>query len=405
MTTHFIERLGHRGDGIAPGPLYVPGTLPGEEVSGALEGDTIPAPKIVTPSADRVAPPCKHARACGGCQLQHASDGFVAAWKLDVVRAALAAHGLTAPMRPVATSPAQTRRRATLSARRTKTGALAGFHRKRSDEIVAIPECRVLHPDIAGALPLAEAVARLGASRKGEIAVQITRSADGLDVAVTGGKPADAALRSALADIARDHDLARLSWDADETLERRAPAVKLGTARVVPPPGAFLQATPEGEAALQDAVAEATDGARHIVDLFAGCGTFTLPLASRASVHAVEAGRDMLAALDRGWRHAHGLRQVTTEARDLFRNPLPAVDLARFDAAVIDPPRAGAEAQIAELAEAGPARIAHVSCNPVTFARDCATLARAGYGINWLQVVDQFRWSAHVEIVAQLSRT
>ncbi|WP_085792815.1 class I SAM-dependent RNA methyltransferase [Roseivivax jejudonensis] len=399
-----IDRLGHLGDGIATGPVFVPGTLPGETVAGDVDGDTMPAPKIVTPSPDRVAPPCPHARTCGGCQLQHAADPFVESWKVDVVRTALAAHGLDAPMRPVATSPERSRRRATFSARRTKSGALAGFHRKRSDVIVPVPECRVVHPDIAAALPLVESLARLGGSRKAELSVQITRSNAGLDVAVTGGKPADAALRSELAALARARNLARIAWGADETLERRPPAVRLGPAEVIPPPGAFLQATLEGEAALQAAVAEAVGDARRIVDLFSGCGTFTLPLAARAEVHAVEASRDMLAALDRGWRHGPGLRRVTTEARDLFRDPLSSVDLARTDAVVIDPPRAGAEAQVAQIVEAAAPRVAHVSCNPVTFARDCAAFVRSGYRLDWVQVVDQFRWSSHIEIAAALSR-
>ena len=407
MPTLKIDRLGHLGDGIAHADgqtIFVPGALPGEDVSGEIAGDALTAPKIVTPSHDRVAPPCRHARACGGCQLQHASDPFVAGWKQDVVATALAAHGLEAEFREMASSPPQSRRRATLSARRTKGGALAGFHQKRSDVIVSVPECLVVHPDIAGALPLAEDLARLGGSRKGELDVALTRSEAGLDIMVRGGKPADEALRADLALLAEEQDLARLSWGDDETLERRPPHITFGPARVTPPPGAFLQATPHGEAALRDGVIEAVGGAKRIADLFSGCGTFSLPLSDRAEVHAVEASRAMLSALDGGWRHAGGLRKVATEARDLFRSPVIASDLEAYGAVVIDPPRAGAEAQVAEIAEARVPRIAHVSCNPVTFARDCATLARAGYRLDWVRVVDQFRWSTHIEVVAQLTR-
>ena len=168
----------------------------------------------------------------------------------------------------------------------------------------------------------------------------------------------------------------------------------------MPPPGAFLQATAEGEAALLSDVMDITRGAGRIVDLFAGCGTFSFPLASTAQVHAVEGDRAMTDALDAGWRAATGLKQVTTEARDLFRRPLLPDELSRFDAAVLDPPRAGAEAQVAELVKSGIATIAYVSCNPVTFARDAAVLAMSGYRIERLRVVDQFRWSAHIEIVA-----
>jgi 23S rRNA (uracil1939-C5)-methyltransferase len=174
---------------------------------------------------------------------------------------------------------------------------------------------------------------------------------------------------------------------------------------VVPPPGAFLQATTEGEAALLAAVREIVGAAKRVADLFAGCGTFALPLAETAEVHAVEGEKAMTAALDKGWREAQGLKRVTSEARDLFRRPLMPDELSRFDAVVIDPPRAGAEAQIAELAQAAVPVIAHVSCNPVSFARDARTLVDAGYRLDWVQVVDQFRWSVHTELVAQFSRT
>ncbi|WP_417205968.1 class I SAM-dependent RNA methyltransferase [Antarctobacter sp.] len=396
-----IERLGHRGDGIAPGPVYVPGALPGEVVAGEVSGGVMRAPKIVTPSTDRVSPPCRHAKSCGGCQLQHASDGFVTGWKEDVVRRALEAQDLAAPMRPTFTSPAQSRRRASFSARRTKKGALVGFHQKASDVVVAVPDCQLVTPALAAALSMVERLAVAGASRKGELSVLVTESLSGLDVAVTGGKPIDDALRSELATIAQAEGLARLAWD-DDVLTFLPPHQRFGAALVVPPPGAFLQATESGQAALLAAVQEALDGASHIADLFAGCGTFALPLAEKARVHAVEGDKPMTRALDQGWRQAQGLRHVTHAVRDLFRNPLLPDELARFDGVVIDPPRAGAEAQVAELARARVPRMAFVSCNPVTFARDVARLQAAGYRLDWVQVVDQFRWSTHVELVAAL---
>lgn len=396
-----IERLGHHGDGIAEGPVYVPGVLPGEVVSGMIERGVMAAPKIVTPSVQRVAPPCRHAKSCGGCQLQHASDGFVTGWKEEVVRRALEAQGLACPMRETVTSPVRSRRRASFSARRTKKGALAGFHMKASDVIVSVPDCQLVTPALAGALPLVERLAVAGGSRKGELSVLVTESESGLDLAVKGGKPVDDALRVELASIAQEAGVARLAWD-DEVLTLRPPFQSFGAASVVPPPGAFLQATATGQAALLAGVEEALAGCGQIADLFAGCGTFALPLAARARVHAVEGDAAMLKALDRGWREAQGMRHVTHEVRDLFRNPLLPDELARFDGVVIDPPRAGAEAQVAELARARVPRIAHVSCNPVTFARECARLVSAGYRLDWLRVVDQFRWSTHVELVAAL---
>lgn len=404
MTDWTIERLGHLGDGIAAGPVFAPGTLPGEVVTGQLRGDALDEVKIVTPSPDRVTPPCRHARSCGGCQLQHASDGFVADWKRGVVIAALAAQGLEAEVSAPVTSPERSRRRAALSARRTKKGAQAGFHRKRSDVIVEVPDCRLIRPELAAALPLVEALAALAGSRKGALTVTLTTSLDGLDVDVRGGKTPDAALTEALAGLARAQGIARLGWEGEALLTRRPPRQSFDGIAVVPPPGAFLQATAEGEAALRDAVCGIVGGAPRVLDLFAGCGTFALPLARRAEVHAVEGEAAMTEALAQGWRQATGLKKVTTEARDLFRNPLLPDELNRFDAVVLDPPRAGAEAQVAQLARSTVPRIAHVSCNPVTFARDCATLARAGYGLTGVTVVDQFRWSTHVELVGALER-
>ncbi|SEJ10619.1 23S rRNA m(5)U-1939 methyltransferase [Pseudooceanicola nitratireducens] len=400
MTEHVIERLGHQGDGIAPGPVFAPMTLPGEVVSGTLNGQRLDQVRIVTPSSDRVAAPCRHFKTCGGCQVQHASDGFVEHWKAGIVREALRAQGIEAEIAGVETSPPKSRRRAGLSARRTKKGAMAGFHGRASGTIVEIPDCQLLHPDLIAALPVAEALAVAGGSRKGELNVSVTLSDGGLDVAVRDGKPLDRDLEVALAQQAEALDLARLSWDGEVIAMRRAPGQIFGPARVVPPPGAFLQATPQGEAALLRAVTEITEGAARIADLFAGCGTFALPLARRAEVLAVEGDRAMIAALDRGWREAQGLKRVEGVTRDLFRNPLLRDEFKGIDAVVIDPPRAGAEAQVTELAEARVPVIAHVSCNPVTFARDAARLIAAGYAMGPVRVVDQFRWSSHVELVA-----
>ncbi len=399
-----IARLGHRGDGIAPGPIYVARTLPGEVVQGAPDGGRIAAPRIVTPSSDRVAPPCPHYRSCGGCALMHASDGFVARWKVGVVRTALAAAGVAMPAPSLHTSPPNSRRRATLAGRRLRRGAIVGFHGRASVTLTAIPDCRLLVPPIVAALPALEALVTAGASRNAELALTVAHGPAGLDVAVVGGREPDRVLRQDLAAIVAAHDLARLTWEGEMIATLRLPAQRFGTARVVPPPGAFLQATQYGAASLTRAVVAAVGDAARIVDLFAGCGTFTLPLAARAEVHAVEGDNGMLAALDAGWRHGTGLRRVTTEARDLHRRPLAAAELADAGAVVIDPPRAGAAAQMAEIAAAGVPVVASVSCNPVSFARDTAILSAAGYEMTALHVVDQFRWSPHVEIAATMVR-
>lgn len=403
METEII-RLGHQGDGIADGPIFAPLTLPGERVSGTLDGDRLRDIRILEPSEHRVSAPCRHFKACGGCQVMHGSDAFVAAWKQNVVERALLAQGIDAPFRPIATSPAQSRRRASFAARRTKKGAMAGFHGRASDVIVEIPDCHLLDPELKAALPLAEALAREGASRKGALSVQVTLSEDGLDVFVMGGKPLDGPLQMMLAQLAGQLDLARLVWEDEPIAQRSPPGQHFDGIRVVPPPGAFLQATAHGQQVLTEAMAEAVQGAYRVADLFAGCGTFALPLARHAEVHAVEGAPEMMQALDAGWRNANGLKQVTTETRDLFRNPLLPDELNRFDALVLDPPRAGAEAQVHQIAKSNVAQIGFVSCNPVTFARDAGVLIAAGFQLDWVQVVDQFRWSSHIELAAGLSR-
>lgn len=397
-----IERIGHLGDGVAQGPegaIFVPGVLPGEEVE--VDGATV---RIVTPSVDRKKPPCVHARTCGGCLMQHASDGFVETWKTAVVRGALAAQGLDAAFRPTVTSPVQSRRRATLAARKTKGGALMGFHARGSDVIIPVPHCQLLHPDLVATFPVLEALVKIGGSRSTEVDLTVTRSLSGPDVSVQGGKELDAQMRLELARLAETHGIARLTWGGEVIALRTAPMQRFGKALVSPPPGAFLQATAEGEAALLAAVIEAVGGAKRVMDLFAGSGTFALPLAERAEVLAVEGDAAMTAALEKGWRTADGLKRVTVETRDLFRRPMEPDEFRNFDAVVIDPPRAGAEAQVAALAQTKVPVIAAVSCNPATFARDAKVLVAAGWQIDWVQVVDQFRWSPHVELVARLSR-
>ncbi len=401
-----IDRLGHLGDGVAQGPdgaVFVPQMLPGEVVEGDLSGDTLSSPRILTPSVNRIRPPCAHARTCGGCILQHASDTFVADWKLSVVRRALEGQGISTLFRPIVTSPPRSRRRATLSARRTKGGGLLGFHARASDTLVAAPLCQLLHPDLIATFPALEALVHLGGSRTVEMSLTVTRSLAGPDVTVTGGKPADSTLQMELARLTEAHGLARLTWNGETVALRAMPMQRFGRALVAPPPGAFLQATAEGETALLQAVALAVGSARKITDLFAGIGTFALPLAERAEVRAVEGEAAMMSALEKGARGAEGLRQVTVETRDLFRRPLEPDEFKGVEAVVIDPPRAGAEAQFKALALAKIPVIAAVSCNPITFARDAKILKSAGYSLDWVQVVDQFRWSAHVELVARFS--
>ncbi|MFK7745036.1 MAG: class I SAM-dependent RNA methyltransferase [Roseobacter sp.] len=395
-----ISRLGLHGDGIAEGPIFVPRTLPGERVAGDVVGQTMPDPKIIMPSERRVQAPCRHFKSCGGCQMQHADDAFVADWKVDIVQTAIAAHGLETVFKPIVTSEPRSRRRAGFAAKRTKKGAMVGFYGRASDTVVPVPDCQLLAPEVLAGIPIAEELAVLGASRKTALSVMVTTTQEGLDVSVTQGKPLDGPLRQKLAVLCDQTGIARLTWDNEVIAMRTPPVLSFSGINVSPPPGAFLQATAHGEAALLAAVQEITQGADRIIDLFAGCGTFALPLARTAEVHAVESVASMLKALDHGWRYGAGLKSVTTETRDLFRRPLMPDEMRKAQAVVLDPPRAGAEAQIEELKHAAVPVIAYVSCNPVTFARDAAQLVASGYQLEWIQVVDQFRWSAHVELAA-----
>ncbi|QFU10192.1 23S rRNA (uracil(1939)-C(5))-methyltransferase RlmD [Rhodobacteraceae bacterium THAF1] len=399
-----IKRLGHRGDGIADGPIYVAGALPDEVVEGDVQDGRMAAPTVVSASADRVHPDCPHYGTCGGCQVMHASDPFVGRWKIDVVRQALAAHDLPAPIKGIATSPPQSRRRAVLSGRRGKDGAVVGFHGRRSDQIVGVPDCRVLHPDIIAAFPLLRDLTERLAPRGGEMSLTVTTSKNGLDIAITGAGAVAQKTATELVRIVSEAGIARLTVDGDTLLRAVDPAQTVAGVSMVPAPGAFLQATPHGESALIACVSRALGDAGHVVDLFAGCGTFALPISRRAQVHAAEGDKAMTDALLAAWRKGRGHRPLTAETRDLFSDPLTADELSRFDAAVIDPPRAGSEAQMHQIAASKLGRVAAVSCNPVTFARDAKVLTEAGFAMEWIRVVDQFRWSTHVELAAAFTR-
>ncbi|MEQ9225642.1 MAG: class I SAM-dependent RNA methyltransferase [Parvibaculum sp.] len=401
-----IETLGAQADGIAQtpqGPLYVPYVLPGERVLVRPVGDgRAELVRVLEGAADRIAPACPHFTLCGGCSLQHMEVSRYADWKRAQVIAVLRARGIEADIAPIVSARPRSRRRATFAATRTKKTLTVGYYAQGSHTIVPITECPLVVPEIERALPSLAALVAPGLSRRSRVSVLVTSTANGLDIAVTGGKPLDGPLRLELAEQASFADLARLAWDGEIVAARRPPVVGLSGLSVTPPPGAFLQPTREGEAALIRLVGEGVDKAARIADLFAGCGTFTASLARRASVHAVEGDGASLAALARAVREqgpALGLKPVTQETRDLARRPLLQSELDRFDAVVFDPPRAGAAAQAEEIAKSKVPVVAAVSCNPATFARDARTLLDGGYALEALTPVDQFLWSSHIELV------
>lgn len=402
-----IDRLGAQGDGIGildGTDIFAPYTVPGELVDGEIQNGRIEKPRILEPVAERVKAPCRHFKSCGGCATQHINGDYLAEWKKQIVQKALEKHGLETEFRETITSPPHSRRRAVFTGKRTKNGAFLGFHTRSSSQIIPITECTLLHPNITAKFDGLIELVKLAATRKSEVRLAVTTSIGGLDVSVNNAVPITPSLQEAVVSLVHTHALSRVFWNGDIVLERQPAQQKFGKAFVIPPNGSFLQATHQGEESLVDLVKQITGPAKSVVDLFAGCGTFSLPLAEAAEILAVESDENMLAALDKGWRAAQGLKRVDTKARDLFRNPLRPDELKPYSAAVIDPPRAGAKAQVEQLAASEIETIAFVSCNPATFARDARIFKNAGYDLLWVQTVDQFLWSGHCELVAHFSK-
>lgn len=404
-----IDRLGHRGDGIAETPegaLYVPYVLPGETV----EVETVPGHpdrrhvvRVELASPQRIPPICPHFGVCGGCALQHWSAAHYRAWKRNLVVAALAQAGLEAPIDELIDAHGAGRRRAVFHARRSHDILQVGFTASRAHHVVPIDRCPILAPELAGAIEAAWALAEALRPQRRPLDIQVTASEQGLDVDVRGSGPLPPAATTQLAPLAQAHRLARLTRHGELLVQHAQPTLRIGRARVVLPPGAFLQATAAGEAALARLVIEHIGDAGSVADLFAGVGPFALRLAERARVHAVDNDAPAMVAL-RQAAAAPGLKSVEAETRDLFRRPLITSELARFDAVVFDPPRQGAQAQARALAESNLPAVVAVSCNPATFARDARLLVDGGYRLVAVTPVDQFRYSAHAEIVARFVR-
>jgi 23S rRNA (uracil1939-C5)-methyltransferase len=413
-----IESIGARGDGVArlgAASVFVPLTLPGDRLRVRIVGrrgeGLVGAPVEWLAQAPRAEPPCRHFGACGGCQLQHLPAAQYRAWKLEQVRTALARQGLDdLAIEPLVNGDPGSRRRVRFAFERRGTTLHLGFRERSGRRIVDIGVCPVAAPDLIALLPALRALlARLDLARRGG-ELQITASGSGMDVRIVGAPPS-LADREALAAFAQAEDLARVSWcpdgetDAEPVAQRRVPATTVGEVAVELPPGAFLQATEAAEAGIRHAVARAIGDAGRVADLFAGCGTLSLPLAAAGrTVHAVERDTAMLTALEHAARRAGLAARVNTERRDLERAPLRGAELDRFDALVIDPPRAGASSQAKALAASHVPRLAMVSCNPATFARDARILVDGGYRCLWVQPIDAFLWSSRVELVGAFAR-
>lgn len=410
MTTLTVSYIGAQGDGVAPvpgsdKPVYVPGGVPGDTVVLNEKGQVAE----VIPGPSRATPPCAHFGTCGGCTLQHVSADYYRQWLSDRVLMALRQHDIELPPEVIAVphvSPPNTRRRATMRAVRRGKQVELGFNVERAHKLVDLNECHVLHPALFALLPPLRALFARELTDGHAASVQMTLTETGVDMTIGGLKRKGLQQDEALTRFAEENDLARLSIDTgvglDILIERRPPIINFGGVAVRLPTGAFLQATPDGEAALLAAVQESVGKAKDVADLFAGLGTFALPLSATAKVHAADAGKVSLEALDRAAREA--MRPIKIEHRDLFRRPLTPAELKRFQAVVIDPPRAGCKEQAAELARSTVPVVVAVSCNPNTFSRDARLLIDGGYRLERLWPVGQFLWSAHVELVARFTK-
>ncbi len=384
-------RIAARGDGVSES---------GRHVQFAVPGDTLLDDGSLVPGPHRQVPPCRHFPECGGCQLQHADDKAYRAYLAARIAGALAQHGLATEIRDPHLSPPNSRRRASLRALKSGNRAVIGFNAERSHRIVDMHECHVLRPELfALVAPLRVLLGDLLPSKR-PAELQLALTDQGVDVALKGVAAEGLQAIETLTDFCIAQRIARLSLDqglGPEIFYEPVPAtVTLSGTPVAFPVGAFFQATADGEAALVAAVKEACGDSQRSADLFAGLGTFALALAGR--VYAAEASRDAVLALKRA------APDVAVDHRDLYRRPLDASELAGFDSVVLDPPRAGAAEQARALASSPVPRVAYVSCNPATFARDARTLVDGGYHLDWAQPVGQFRWSTHVELAAGFRR-
>ena len=426
-----IDRLAAQGDGVANSPggnVFLPFVLPGERVRAQISEGRASVVEILESSPDRIAPICRHFTRCGGCATQHMAASAERAWKTDLVATAMsqqrvfdsasvaeasaddaadvkAKTRVASSIQPIIASSPGTRRRAVFAARRTKSGAILGFHEQRSHDIVDLAECPILSPQIASRLDALRALIMPLLSRSGEARMTVTLADNGVDVVLDDTKPElTFEERATIADLARAARIIRLTVKGEIIFATGEPQLKFGRVNVTPAPGVFLQAVPEVEARMTDIILAAIGKSKRVADLFSGLGTFSFPLAERAEVLAVDGDKASIACLTQAVKRAQGIKPVTGKVRDLFQEPLSAKELETFDAVVFDPPRAGADAQSRMIAKSKVPIVVAVSCAPSTLARDLKTLMAGGYVLQSITPIDQFVFSPHVEAIAILKR-
>lgn len=395
--TEPIIRIAAKGDGV---------TQSGRHFAFTAPGDLVHPDGTVEQGPHHVEPPCRHFRQCGGCQLQHADEATLTRFVTDRVVNAAEGQGIAiGKTLPTHLSPAQSRRRATLHGLRTQRHAMLGFKESGSHKLVDLAECPVLAPELSAHIAPLRALIAAHAG-KGAVDVAMGLTDQGIDLGLTNMPLDGLAATEATLDYARDHRLARLSIDqgfgAETVWEPEPVTITLSGVPVPVPVGAFLQATRDAEARMVADALDWLEDARIVADLFAGLGTFAFGLREGRKVLGVEAEQAAHLAFKSAAARTGG--SVFALHRDLFRNPLQASELDRFDAALLDPPRAGAKAQIEQIAASRLSRVVYVSCNPSSWSRDAATLASAGFRLENLRPVGQFRWSNHVELVSLFTR-
>lgn len=412
-----IDHIGSSGDGVAldNGQIYyVPFTAPGDQISVSEgeprgQGHMAEIEEINTPGPLRIDPMCNHFGTCGGCSLQHLNAAFIADWKRQRIVDCLSMSGISDTIvNPTITSPARSRRRVEFVASKRKKGVMIGYHVRRSHQVFDVGDCPVIHPSLFALVkPLRSTLPEL-MPRNSSARITATATDNGPDVLITSENDLSLEARQILAEFAAHNNLARISWrqkpnDVPEVVSAIKPAsVRLGDKAVTLAPGGFLQATTAGEDALVTIAKKALQNCGNVVDLFAGCGSFSFPLSRSSKVHAVEGDEELVSALQGSANK--NILPISTEIRDLFRRPLFTTELKAFDGLLFDPPRAGAKAQVEEIAESSIGTVVAISCNPVTFARDISNLVTAGYEIESIQPIDQFLWSPHVEMIAILHK-
>ena len=397
MSLRTIQRIAAKGDGV---------TSSGEHFAGAVTGDRVHENGDIEPGPHHVSPACRHFGHCGGCQLQHADETALRQFVTERVAFAAESQGITVrELLPTHLSPPKSRRRATLHGLKAGKGAVLGFREARSNRVVELQECHILLPEL---FELVAPLRRLIADHagKGPVDVVLAQADQGIDCSLKGFHAEGLAATEALLDFARDEALARLSLDQGfgaETVWEPVPVtVMLGGVPVGLPQNSFLQPTCDGEDALVEDARVFTRGASTIADLFAGLGTFAFALAGPAKALAVEAAREAHLACKTA-ANLHGA-PVHALHRDLFRNPMTAEEVGKFDAVLLDPPRAGAREQVVQIAQSSSTRVAYISCNPSSWARDSKILVDAGFRLDKLRPVGQFRWSTHVELTSYFTR-